>query len=195
MLKWAQSKQGYFGLNGEQVWLSEPSTSVWVHKLRHEADAILVGARTIETDNPSLTTRHYPGKSPHRVVYDPSGRLHQLYNVFDADECKVFYFSSEENPVIEGPQIQKFIFQRADDHIDEMLDILFAHQIGVLVVEGGMYLHNLFIKQNKWDEAWVIKTQHPLEEGIIAPNVWGRLIDEMKIGNDTVLGIFRDSIK
>ena len=63
ILKWAQSKHNYIGIKGQQAWLSQPETAAWSHKQRSEVDAILVGARTIETDNPSLTTRHYTAYS------------------------------------------------------------------------------------------------------------------------------------
>jgi diaminohydroxyphosphoribosylaminopyrimidine deaminase/5-amino-6-(5-phosphoribosylamino)uracil reductase len=194
-LKWAQSKNNYTGIIGEQVWLSQPETGVWVHKQRSEADAILIGARTIETDNPSLTTRHYTGKSAHRVIYDPNGRLYQQYHVFNEDGCKVFYFSTVENAVLEGTHIHKFILTSSEDHVTQILAILFANQIGILLVEGGTYVQNMFIKQNMWDEAWVIKTQHELGEGIMAPNVRGRKMGEIRIGDDTIVGITRDSIK
>lgn len=191
ILKWAQSKYNYLGIKGEQVWLSQPETGVWAHKQRSEVDAILIGARTVETDNPSLTTRHYTGKSAHRVIYDPNGRLHQQYHVFNDDGCRVFYFSTNDNPLIRGTHIQKSIFTDTKDHALQMLDILFKHQIGILLVEGGAYVHNMFIQEKLWDEAWVIKTQHELNEGILAPNVWGRLMEKIKIGDDTVVGIMR----
>ena len=191
ILKWAQSKYNYIGTKGEQVWLSQPETSVWTHKQRSEVDAILIGARTVETDNPSLTTRHYTGKSPHRVIYDPNGRLHQQYHVFNDDGCMIYYFSINPNPAIDGTHIITTSFQTNDDHLRLMLDVLYAHQIGILLVEGGAYLHNMFIQEALWDEAWVIKTQHPLDKGIVAPNVWGRLMGKVEIGGDVVVGIMR----
>ena len=192
ILKWAQSKYNYIGTKEEQVWLTQPETGVWVHKQRSEVDAILIGARTVETDNPSLTTRHYTGKSAHRVIYDPNGRLYQQYRVFHDDGCKVFYFSTEENAILEGTHIHKFILNNSEDHVTQILAILFAHQIGILLVEGGAYVQNLFIKENMWDEAWVIRTQHELKEGILAPNVWGRLLGEIMIASDAIIGIKRE---
>ncbi len=194
LLKWAQSKYNYIGTKEKQVWLTQPETGVWVHKERSEVDAIMIGARTVETDNPSLTTRHYTGKSAHRVIYDPNGRLHQQYDVFKEDGCTVFYFSNVANHAIDGKHIIKTIFHTNDDPIQQMLEVLYAHQIGILLVEGGTYVHNLFIQQQLWEEAWVIRTQHELNEGILAPNVWGRLMGEIRIGQDTILGIARDSI-
>ena len=192
ILKWAHSKYNYIGKNEEHVWLTQPETGVWTHKQRSEVDAILIGARTVETDNPSLTTRYYTGRSAHRVIYDPNGRLYQQYHVFNDDGCKMFYFSTQENPILEGAHIHKFILNDSEDHVTQILAILFAHQIGILLVEGGAYAQNMFIKQNMWDEAWVIRTQHELNEGIVAPNVWGRLMGKVMIVSDTIIGIKRE---
>lgn len=41
-----------------------------VHKLRAEADAILVGRVTAERDQPRLDVRHWSGPSPRRIVLD-----------------------------------------------------------------------------------------------------------------------------
>ncbi len=192
ILKWAQSRSGYSGLKNEQIWLSDPLTKVWSHGQRSKADAIMVGARTVATDNPSLTTREYPGRSPHRVVFDPNGRLHNQYNVFNDDGLDVYYFSSSLNEKLKGSHIRKHLLDHDLDPIQQILDVLFANKIGIVLVEGGSYLQQKFIDTNLWDEAWVIQTQHLLTKGIIAPNVKGRLISRENLGPDKIVGIRRE---
>ncbi len=187
-LKWAQSKHNISGVEGQQVWFSDPTSSAWTHKLRAEADAILVGARTVTTDNPQLTTRHYPGKSPQRVVYDPNGRLSDQYDVFKDDGCQVHYYALAENEKIRGQHIRKSIIS-TPNALAEIIEDLFREQIGIVLVEGGPYVHKLFIKEALWDEAWVIRTQHEQTEGILAPNVNGGLIQKIEPGVDTIIGI------
>ena len=66
-----------------QYWLTGDSARRQVHRLRAEADAILVGLGTARADNPDLTVRHgrRPRVVPRRVVLDrraelaPSSRL------------------------------------------------------------------------------------------------------------------------
>jgi len=49
-----------------------------VHRLRMDCDAILVGAETIERDNPSLTVRRFETeRQPLRVILDPKERTSQ----------------------------------------------------------------------------------------------------------------------
>lgn len=189
ILKWAQSRWGIIGVPGQQVWLSHPDTSVWTHGQRAEADAILIGARTVETDNPTLTTRNYPGQSPFRVVIDPNGRLNRSYKVFQDDGCRVFYFSYEVNSKIDGDHISTECYPAGDTGLRHILQYLFQQQIGVLLIEGGAQILQLFIREHLWDEAWVIRTQHSLEHGIAAPIVHGRLIRELSSGSDVISGI------
>jgi diaminohydroxyphosphoribosylaminopyrimidine deaminase/5-amino-6-(5-phosphoribosylamino)uracil reductase len=191
ILKWAQSRFGYSGKKDEQVWLSDPVTKTWSHSQRAKVDAVMVGARTVALDNPSLTTRDYPGRSPHRVVFDPNGRLEQHYNVFNADGKLVYYFSAQDNPAIEGRNIRKHILSASQNTLQEMLDILYADHVGIVLIEGGPYLIRKFVAEHLWDEAWVIKTQHDLAQGITAPDVTGRLIDRFSSGTDSVVGIER----
>ena len=80
-LKWAQSRDGYIDRlrkPGEPaIRISDDVSSVWVHRLRAEADAILVGTNTAVADNPSLTTRLWYGRSPLRIVLDEHARVYR----------------------------------------------------------------------------------------------------------------------
>ena len=189
ILKWAQSRFGYSGIKDQQIWLSEPTTKVWSHSQRAVVDAIMVGARTVETDNPSLTVREYPGRSPHKVIFDPNGRLSNQYSVFHADGRDVYYFSNTDNKTIEGAHIRKHILDHDADPLKQMIDVLFQNRIGILLIEGGPYLQKQFVKQNLWDEAWVIHTQHDLAQGITPPDVMGRLIGRIESETDSIVGI------
>lgn len=54
--------------DGTSQWITGEAARVAAHQLRAESDAIVVGARTVRTDNPSLTTRLVDGPSPQRIV-------------------------------------------------------------------------------------------------------------------------------
>ena len=189
VLKWAQSKYGYLGLPDQPVWMSHPDVQLFTHRLRHETDAILIGARTVINDNPRLTVRDYPGRSPHRVVYDPEGRLHQPYHVFENDGKDIFYFSKTSNPLLTSEHIHQCMITGDEKHAGQILEQLYAAQIGYLMVEGGAFVHHLFIKEGLWDEAWVIQTQHDLSEGIKAPVIRGKWLGSYTAGTDRIIGI------
>jgi len=192
ILKWAQSAHGYIGKPDEKIWLSHPYTSIWTHKKRSMIDAVMVGARTVMLDDPLLTTRKYHGRSPHRVIYDPNGQLTNNFRVFNDDQFHVFYFSQKENEQLHGDHIIKHVLSEIEPQLNQILSALYAQQIGILLVEGGAHVHNLFINDNAWDEAWVIQTTHPLNEGVKAPNVRGKLLEKVTSTTDTILCILNE---
>lgn len=195
VLKWAQSIHGFIGKDEEKIWLSHPDTNTWIHQQRSIADAILVGARTVVLDDPLLTTRNFPGPSPHRVIYDPNARLSEKYRAFNNDGCKVFYFSALENKNISAPHVIKFQLTDAITHHQQILTNLFANRIGILLVEGGAYVHQLFIEHQSWDEARVIRTKNDLDHGIKAPQVKGKLFEKISSASDTILCIRNEETK
>lgn len=51
------------------------------HRLRALFDAVVVGVRTVQLDDPQLTTRLVPGAHPTRVILDPGAKLSGDYKV------------------------------------------------------------------------------------------------------------------
>jgi len=56
---------------------------VHTHRLRALFDAVIVGVRTVQLDDPQLTTRHVSGPHPTRVILDPQGKLRAGFKVLD----------------------------------------------------------------------------------------------------------------
>jgi diaminohydroxyphosphoribosylaminopyrimidine deaminase/5-amino-6-(5-phosphoribosylamino)uracil reductase len=77
-LKLAVSLDGKIATRtGDSRWVSGPESLARVHELRHEYDAIMIGARTAAMDDPLLTDRSgLPRRRPLvRVVFDDNQRL------------------------------------------------------------------------------------------------------------------------
>jgi riboflavin-specific deaminase-like protein len=79
----AQSLDGRIATaSGASQWISGQEDIVHTHRLRALSDALVIGAGTVRTDDPQLTTREVEGPSPVRVVLDTNRRLHGNYRVF-----------------------------------------------------------------------------------------------------------------
>lgn len=70
-LKMAMSLDGKIATNsGDSKWVSGPESRKLVHKMRDQFDAIMVGAGTVEKDDPRLTARIKGGHDPIRIIID-----------------------------------------------------------------------------------------------------------------------------
>ena len=70
-LKVASSLDGQMALeSGESKWITGEEARQYAHYLRASHDAVLIGQRTLEIDNPSLNVRHpgFPGKKNKVIV-------------------------------------------------------------------------------------------------------------------------------
>lgn len=68
-LKLAVSLDGQIAVaSGESRWISGESARKIVHRMRSEADAVLVGGKTLRRDAPRLTSRIRGGRNPKRVI-------------------------------------------------------------------------------------------------------------------------------
>ena len=173
-LKWAQSADGYIdrvreaGDGGEAVRFSTDETAVRVHRLRALSDAILVGRRTAELDNPSLTTRLWPGSNPLRLVIDRRGVLDAGLKLFDGT-VKTAVFTDVFRDFEGKENIDQVQLDFSRNILPQMMEYLYAHKVQRLLVEGGAMLLQSFIDNGLWDEAFVEEAPFRLGGGVKAP--------------------------
>ena len=60
---------------GASKWITGPESRLRVQTLRAQNDAVMVGVNTVLADNPRLTVRDVPGRSPVRVIVDSKLRI------------------------------------------------------------------------------------------------------------------------
>ena len=61
-------------LSGHSHYVTGAEDIVRLHRLRALVDAVVVGAGTVDADDPRLTVRRVDGPDPVRVILDPRGR-------------------------------------------------------------------------------------------------------------------------
>ncbi len=162
ILKCARSRDGFMGHPDKQVWLTGEVAKRWSHKWRTEEAAIIVGRETARMDNPKLTPRLFPGKSPLRMVVDRFGKLPKNLHLFDG-KAKTVVVSETEKAY---PNAETWIYPSGQDWLPFTMDKLYQNGIASLIVEGGPTLLQVFMDAGLWDEARILTSPHNLGNGV-----------------------------
>ncbi len=144
-LKLAMSLDGRISLDrSTSTALSGETARRRVHELRHEYDAILVGANTIVADDPNLTDRS--GKARRRplvrVVLDARLRLDVASNLArSARDIPTIIFTARGNPGgaedLRGMGVEVIEMNDGTRDLGAVLDELRRRDIQSVLVEGG----------------------------------------------------------
>lgn len=81
----------------DSKWITSTEARQEVHQIRNENAAILVGANTVQKDNPSLTTRIPNGRNPIRVILNSTLRIPMEANVVTDGEAPTWIFTTSNH--------------------------------------------------------------------------------------------------
>jgi diaminohydroxyphosphoribosylaminopyrimidine deaminase / 5-amino-6-(5-phosphoribosylamino)uracil reductase len=170
ILKWAQTLDGFIDkkreVNAEKGvnWISSPQTQTLVHHWRSQEQAILVGRKTIETDNPSLTVREVEGKNPIRIIIDSQLAIPKTASIF-SDSIETIIFNRIHDKIEDNIRFYKL----AAIDTKEILNALYKLNIQSVFIEGGSRTLQYFLVNQVWDEARVIVGNTNFIDGMKAP--------------------------
>ncbi len=156
-LKIAQTIDGFIAPpDGNSKWITGEEARTEAHALRSQADAVIVGANTLLTDNPALTVRHVPGEQPRRVLLTDTLEIPldaQLFtDEYAAETLVVVTENARENEAILSALDTigvKTVFVKTDSYgmadIGDTMRVLWQEGICDLMVEGGAGLYSSFM--------------------------------------------------
>jgi diaminohydroxyphosphoribosylaminopyrimidine deaminase/5-amino-6-(5-phosphoribosylamino)uracil reductase len=174
-LKFAQSIDGKIATaTGHSRWISSEQSRVYAHRLRRSHDAILVGAGTVEKDDPELTCRLVRGQDPLRIVLDSKLRMPLNARILqDQDRAKTVVFTT---PVYDRKKMAGLMDRGIESHVigggrgvdlSAVLEQLGKRQVSSLLVEGGAEVLTSFIRERLADRIIIIS----------APKIFGKGTD------------------
>ncbi|MCX6898401.1 MAG: dihydrofolate reductase family protein [Verrucomicrobia bacterium] len=152
-------------------WTS-PADKRHLIELRATADAVMVGARTAETDRTSLSIpderlqrpRIRRGQPPHplRVIVSGNGSFRENIRAFERQVSPILIFTSRRAPrakldrLARLPDVHVYVIGKRDVDVPLMLDILARDwKVKRLLCEGGASLNWSLFAARAVDEAFV----------------------------------------
>jgi diaminohydroxyphosphoribosylaminopyrimidine deaminase/5-amino-6-(5-phosphoribosylamino)uracil reductase len=182
-LKMAASLDGKVAAkDGTSRWITGPQAREDVHRLRAASGAIVVGARTVLADDPSLTVRleGYRGRPPLRVAVDAAGRIPPTRALFDggaptliatapgvdgATRHRWEQAGAEVVEVDRGPGISSV-------SLPALIELLGKRDVQSVLVEGGPTLAWSAVEAGIVDR-FVLYLAPTLVGGVEAPGILG----------------------
>ena len=170
--KWAMTLDGKIATRtGESRWISSSESRTIAHRLRGRVDAVLVGSRTVQMDDPLLTARPAGPRAALRIVADSEARLPLSCRLVEtAAEHPLAVAVALDAPAerlaalqARGVEVIRCQGRSAAERLHSLLVELSARQVTNLLVEGGGSLLGSLLDERAIDEVHVF----------IAPKVVG----------------------
>ena len=176
---------------GDSRWISGGLSRRFVHRLRCDLDAILVGIGTALSDDPLLTVRgvRKPCRQPVRVILDSDLRLPLTSQLLATIEHAPVWVACREQAAQRHRQaltdagVEVLALPPGEHGVDlnALLRELGGRGINSLLVEGGAHILGAFLEQRLADEFYFFYAPKILGDPAAVPLVRGkqrRLMDE-----------------
>lgn len=184
-LKWAQTTDGFIALPPEAgenpLHMSTPVTMRLMHRQRSLCDAIVVGAATARIDNPSLTTRYWPGRSPLRVVLSRDLSIPFNLNLLH-DGLPTIVYNSLKDETVGAVQYVKMDTTAPQAWLED----LYRRGVTSVMVEGGTRVLQGLIDTGAWNEARIEVSPRRVGQGVAAPAIHGHQFAQYLIDGNTI---------
>lgn len=157
-IKYAQTLDGRIATaTGNSRWISSEASLKFAHRLRAEHDAILVGRKTVEMDNPELTVRLVRGRNPLRVIVDSNLNISPKAKVIQNTSLAPTLIATIKKA--DDPRFKKIsglgvelVTVDADKQgrvdLKKLFKLLGERKISSIMIEGGAQIITSILKKN-----------------------------------------------
>jgi diaminohydroxyphosphoribosylaminopyrimidine deaminase/5-amino-6-(5-phosphoribosylamino)uracil reductase len=162
-LKWAMTLDGRTGTDtNHSRWISNEKSRQYVHKLRAEHDAILIGIGTILADDPMLDVRieGYDGPQPRRVILDGNLAIPRRARVLRERRGGAVILiataaaSKDRRAALEedGHRVVVLPGRRRLIDVRKLMDFLTREEILSVLCEGGRQIETALLQEGVVDK-------------------------------------------
>ena len=193
--------------SGDSQWVTNEKSREYVHHLRDEVDAVMVGIGTISSDDPLLTTRlkNRKGRDPLRIILDTNLRIPKHARVLhQASPAATMIAVADDVPqerleAIIGEGVSVIPCPRKEGKLDLawLLERLATLSVTSILVEGGATLMGALFRERLIDKFYVFKALRILGGSDGIPMALGpgrKRMDEALSLRDTKVKRFGDDL-
>jgi diaminohydroxyphosphoribosylaminopyrimidine deaminase / 5-amino-6-(5-phosphoribosylamino)uracil reductase len=186
-IHYAQTLDGRIATTqGQSQWISGEASLQLAHRLRASHAAVLVGVGTVIADDPRLTVRLVPGRSPLRVVVDSTLRLPLTANVLTDGAARTVVATTDRAPEERVAEVRRLgaelmvVGEDAEGRValEELLQRLMEWNFASVLVEGGRSVITSILRRRLAQRVIVC----------IAPKILGAGVDAVGELNARCLG-------
>jgi diaminohydroxyphosphoribosylaminopyrimidine deaminase/5-amino-6-(5-phosphoribosylamino)uracil reductase len=141
--------------DGSSRWISSAESRADVHRLRAEADAVVVGSGTLRADDPHLAVRGIEGAvQPLRVVLDTHATVRPGARVLDDAAPTLIAVAQDARTDLPEAAADVVRLPRSGGGLDipALLDELYARGVRSVLLEGGPTLAGAFVQAGAVDK-------------------------------------------
>jgi diaminohydroxyphosphoribosylaminopyrimidine deaminase / 5-amino-6-(5-phosphoribosylamino)uracil reductase len=204
ILKLAMSLDGKIATStGDSKYITAMDARKYVHGLRNDVDAVMVGINTVVRDNPLLDSRLVKGKNPVKVIVDSSLKISEKAKVLK-DSSKVVIATTKKAPKSKLEKLQRkgiriILLKPKQGMVDlkELVKELGKSEIASVMIEGGAELSGNAIKENIVDKVLIFTAPKIIGNGLgpiknlgikkVNKAIQLKNISTMKIGKDLLV--------
>jgi diaminohydroxyphosphoribosylaminopyrimidine deaminase/5-amino-6-(5-phosphoribosylamino)uracil reductase len=141
---------------GASKYINGPVALDFLHHLRARVDAVVVGVGTVIADDPLLTVRRVPGRSPARVVIDPNGRMPANAKCLTCPAAPTYVIRHTENCDSYPCETLDVTAENGGFEPHAILAAIEGRGLRRVLIEGGATTISRFISAGALDRLYVL---------------------------------------
>lgn len=204
ILKVAMSLDGKIATStGDSKYITSRDARKFVHEIRNDVDAVMVGINTVLRDNPQLNTRLVRGNDPIKVIVDSTLKISERSKVLKGPS-KVIIATTNKAPKKKidrlhhkGINVIVVNSKAGMVNLKELMKELGKNQITSIMIEGGSHLNASAIKDKIVDKILIFTAPKIIGNGLGAISNLGikkvdkaiklKSVSTKKIGKDLLV--------
>jgi len=185
------------GFRGKYI-TSEPSRR-YVHALRSQVGAVLIGINTVLSDDPYLTDRLVGRHNPARIIIDPHLEIPMNAHVMTPDARRIVFAGSNSDrrkmEELQKSGVESILLEGDNYATIDLLKRIGMLKIGSILVEGGGQTFTRFLQEKTYDDLYAFVAPVSVNTGIEVPLAKTIIEREKpeKIGEDMLYHVYRNN--